>query len=130
MTDRNISDLCPELQIIAKEWLIQCKAQGLNVSIIVTWRSAIDQNTAKAQGLSNAAAGQSPHNCCNPDGSPNSKAFDFGVFEDDGSYVTNGSDPRYEQAAGIGKELGLQWGGDFVNFPDRDHLEMKNWNLT
>lgn len=127
MSDRAITDLCPELQVIAREWLAQCRSARLNTSLIVTYRSAVDQNTAKAQGLSNADAGQSPHNCCNADGSPASKAFDFGVFEDDGMYVTNGSDPRYAQAAGIGKDLGLQWGGDFINFRDFDHLELKDW---
>lgn len=127
MSDRLITDLCPELQPIYKEWLSNCKDAGLNVAAIVTWRSSVDQNAAKAQGLSKAGAGSSPHNCCNDDGSPNSKAFDFGVFEDDGKYVTDGKDPRYTQAAEIGKSLGLVWGGEFHSIFDPDHLELKNW---
>ena len=130
MSDRAISDLCPELQILAREWLAQCKAAKLNVGLIVTWRSPADQNAAEAEGLSNASAGQSPHNCCNTDGTPASKAFDFGVFEADGKYVTDGSDARYQQAAEIGKSLGLVWGGDFSSIFDPDHLELSNWKTT
>lgn len=125
MTDNNIHDLSPELLKIYQQWILECTGDGLGVKAIVTWRDPIDQNIAKAKGLSNAAAGQSPHNCCNADGSPNSKAFDFGVFED-GKYITDGSDPRYAQAGQIGKNLGLVWGGDW-HHPDFDHLELANW---
>lgn len=130
MSDRAISDLCPALQIIAREWLAQCAAQGLKAALIVTWRSGADQDKDHAEGLSCATSGQSPHNLCAADGSPASAAFDFGVFESNGAYVTDGKDPRYAQAAGIGKSLGLIWGGDFHDFPDFDHLELANWKLT
>lgn len=127
MTDRDIRDLCPELLIIYREWLMQCHEAGLAVKAIVTWRSASDQDKAKASGLSNASAGKSPHNCCDVNGKPASKAFDFAVFDADASYVTNGSDSRYRKAGEIGKSLGLTWGGDFHSFKDFDHLELSNW---
>jgi len=129
MSDRAINDLCQPLQSIYTQWLTSCKAVGLNVAAIVTWRSGSDQNTDAAKGLSNAKAGQSPHNCCNADGTPASRAFDFGVFETNGHYVTNGEDPRYKQAAEIGKTLGLIWGGDWPDFKDFDHLELANWRI-
>lgn len=126
MTDSNINDLCPELQAIYQQWLTQCHNAGLAVRAIVTWRSGIDQDAAKAKGLSNAMAGQSPHNCCNPDGFPFSKAFDFAVFDADASYVKDGEDDRYRRAGEIGKTLGLAWGGDW-HHPDWDHLELLDW---
>lgn len=122
MTDSNIRDLCPELQSIYKMWLSQCHDAGLAVRAIVTWRSSADQDAAKAKGLSNASAGQSPHNCCDTDGKPASRAFDFAVFAP--NYITDGADPRYTKAAEIGKELGLVWGGDWHSFKDYDHLEL------
>lgn len=127
MSDRSINDLCPTLQIICREWLAQCKSAGLNVALITTWRSSTDQNVAKANGLSNASAGYSPHNCCDKNGLPASKAFDFGVFETSGKYITDGTDTRYRQAAEIGKALGLAWGGDFKSIFDPDHLELPSW---
>lgn len=123
----DITKLCPELQIIYKEWQMQCINAGLNTHAIVTWRDASAQNAAKEAGLSNAGAGQSAHNCCDADGNPASKAFDFGIFEDDGSYVTNGTDPRYTQAGNIGVGLNLVYGGNWVKFKDWDHLELKDW---
>lgn len=128
MTDNNINDLCPELLAIYRQWMMECIAAGLGVKAIVTWRSSSDQNAAKAKGLSNASAGQSPHNCCDDDGNPFSKAFDFAVFED-GTYITDGRDDRYTQAGEIGEKLGLTWGGRWSH-PDFDHLELKNWKST
>lgn len=130
MTDSNIADLCPELQTIYTKWLEQCHTAGLKLKAYVTWRSADEQNMAKAKGLSNASAGQSPHNCMTPDGEPFSKAFDFVIFDDKAQCVWDGKDPRYEQAADIGKSLGLIWGGDFHSFPDYDHMELPNWQTV
>lgn len=127
MTDRNIADLCPAMQTLYAQWLAACTAAGLNVKAIVTWRSPADQNAAHEAGLSNAVAGQSPHGCCDADGNPASLAWDFGVFSTDGSYVTDGTDPRYAEAGAIGKQLGLVWGGDFHSIFDPDHLELADW---
>lgn len=127
MTDRNIADLCPALQAVYAQWLAQCKAAGLNTKAIVTWRSAADQNKAHDAGLSNARAGESPHNVCDANGNPASCAFDFAIFTAGGAYITDGKDPRYRQAGEIGKGLGLVYGGDFHAFPDEDHLELADW---
>lgn len=129
MTDRDIADLCPELQAIYWEWLRRCHLAGLRVRAVVTWRADVDQNIAKAKGLSNAGADESPHNCCLPDGTPASKAFDFGVFDENAAYIRDGEHPDYRAAGQIGKECGLDWGGDW-HHPDYDHLQMKNWKTS
>jgi len=130
MTDSNVNDLCTELLPIYREWMMQCNAAGLAVKAIVTYRSATDQNTAKAKGLSKAASGESPHNCCDNDGNPASKAFDFACFDTDGKYITDGTDDSYRQAGEIGVQLGLVWGGDWSGFKDWDHLELSNWRTN
>ncbi len=125
----DITQLCEELQPIAREFLAQCASQKLNTKILVTYRSGSDQDKAKAAGLSNACAGESPHNVCDASGNPASCAFDFGIF-DNGTYITNGSDNRYRQAGAIGKKLGLIWGGDFKSIFDPDHLELPHWKYN
>lgn len=121
MTDRNVLDCCPELQTLIPQFIEKCASCGITVRPIVTWRSATDQNDAKLKGLSNASAGQSPHNHTDAQGKPCSLAFDFGVF-DHGQYVSDGLDSRYAQAGAVAKGLGLAWGGDW-HHPDWDHVE-------
>lgn len=125
MSDRDISDLDPQLQVLYREWKMQCNNAGLVVTAVETYRDAIAQDDAKAHGLSNASAGQSAHNCCDADGNPASRAFDFAVF-DNGKYVTDGTDDRYFQAGRIAEGLGMVWGGRWSK-PDYDHIEMANW---
>lgn len=127
MTDRDVNHLCPELLVLYREWLIRCHAAGLAVKVIATWRSASEQNIAKAAGKSKAAAGQSPHNCTDSKGNPASRAFDFACFDENAAYITDGADDRYTQAGEIGKDLGLVWGGDFKSIFDPSHLELPNW---
>lgn len=126
MPDSNLLHLDPDLFKIYRQWITQCHAAGLAVKVIVTWRSAADQNAVKANNLSNASAGQSPHNCCDAEGDPCSRAFDFAVFDKNAAYIKDGADPRYRHAGVIGERLGLVWGGRWKH-PDYDHLEMKNW---
>jgi peptidoglycan LD-endopeptidase CwlK len=127
MSSRDVNHLHPALLPIYREWLIRCHAENLAVKVICTWRSAMEQNAAKAKGFSNASAGQSPHNCVDTNGNPASKAFDFAVFDENARYVTDGKDARYTRAGAIAKELGLVWGGDFKSIFDPSHIELKNW---
>ena len=126
MADSNFLDLCLELQPLAQQFLDACNSL-FKTRIVVTWRDPATQNQCKSEGLSNAGAGQSPHNCT-LDGEPASKAFDFAIF-DDSVYIKDGKDPRYAKAGEIAKSLGLVWGGDW-NHPDYDHCELVNWKQT
>lgn len=128
MTDHNLDHLCPELKTKAEKCLsdwFMAYPDRLPVKILVTWRSGVDQNAAKAAGLSNCKAGESKHNCCTPDGEPASRAFDFGCFdESDGSYITDGTDGYYADFGDIAKANNLKWGGDWTGFKDFDHCEL------
>lgn len=139
--DRNMIDLAPAFRPVAQEFLSRCNAAlaPLSVRAIVTWRGSADQSAVCLAGLSNAHAGQSPHNCCAADGkTPASRALDFGVFRADGSYISDGEDPAYSQCGAIavamvddkGNAL-LRWGGNFRKMkPDWDHVEDASWHLT
>lgn len=133
--DSSLNDMDTRLQSLAQQWLEQCAAAGLKVRIIVTWRSATDQNDAKMKGLSNASAGNSPHNCVDANGHPASRAFDFASYESDGTYITDGTDPSYAYAGSIAMNLGLTWGGNWTIDrdgcgPDFDHIEMTLWKTA
>lgn len=134
MTDRNLNDLVAELRDKAVQFLTEANAAVApsTVEIIVTWRSSSEQAVAKAQGLSNAGPDESPHNCTLADGTPASRAFDWGCFNPDGSFVTNGKDPRYATCGAIVKSLDLDWGGDWTLEkdgcePDDDHAQLHDW---
>ncbi len=122
--------LHPDLKPLAQEWLDNCHAVGLKVSITFTWRSIPLQNIMYAQGrtapgeiITNAAGGESLHCFTLSDDTPASKAFDWACFDDDSRYISDGSDPKYAQAGAIGEKLGLSWGGRW-HHPDFDHLEL------
>lgn len=126
MTDRNLADLDLELKPLAATFvsLSNAKIAPSKCVIIVTWRDPVAQDAAHKAGLSNAAAGQSPHNLM-VDGKPASKAFDFAIFHD-GAYVSDGADERYKQCGEIAEGLGLGWGGRWRK-PDYDHVEVRDW---
>lgn len=120
----NLLELDPILLPLAKQFLILCNAH-FTTHITVTHRSSEAQNQCNLEGLSNAVAGQSPHNCTMADGTPGARAFDWAIF-DDQEYVKDGTDPRYTQAGLIAEGLGLEWGGRWKH-PDWDHAQLKNW---
>lgn len=109
------------------------------VKITSTWRSPAAQNKIFCKGLSQAKAGQSPHNCTLPGSLPAARAFDFSVYDEQGNYIKNGSDQRYTICGNIICSLGLIWGGNWqhgvnsdgtpFDHRDYDHAEMPNWHL-
>lgn len=128
---KNISDLHPDLQEPCMNFLDQCEKQRLDVFLIFTWRSPEEQDQLYAQGrtvpgkIVTHLKGDKSLHCFVMNGVPASKAFDFGIDDDNGKYITDGSDARYSQAGEIGKSLGLVWGGDWHSFKDPSHLELK-----
>lgn len=132
MADRNVVDIDPAFLPDVNELLADANALGSSavppwcVKVIVTWRDAEDQAKAHECGLSAAGEGQSPHNCTTPAGLPASRAVDFGVFEANGAYVTDGTDPRYAKVGALAEGLGMIWGGSWQH-PDYDHVEMSDW---
>lgn len=119
-----LEQLDPALQDLYTQWSARCSAQGLNVRGIQGWRDPAYQEQLHSSGVSPLTGAQSLH-CCVEAGQPASKAFDFGVFEDTGVYVTDGNDPRYAIAGKIAEDLRLVWGGTFVHpAPDFDHIQL------
>lgn len=134
--DRNIAHLDDRLQPLAQQFLAQCHAENIPAFITQTYRSSADQDADYAVGrtppgphiVTNAKGGQSPHNCCNDDGTPGARAFDFGIENPDGTCDWNPSHPVWQRAIAIGKALGLVSGSDWHSIKDYPHFELPDWN--
>lgn len=131
MSDILILHLHPILQKLYARLISDLTAKNITARMIQGWRDPAYQDKLKAQGISPLSGGQSKH-CFTLNGSPASKAFDLGIFNSDGSYVTNGKDVRYDMAGDLWNSYkadypntGLLWGGDFINArKDPDHFEI------
>lgn len=134
MSDRNMIDVDPRFASIVDAVLNKSNlALAPSKAIItITWRDAQDQNAAAVAGLSKAVAGQSPHNCVSADDKPCARAVDFAIIDPQGTYVADGSDPRYGTVGAIAVSMGAEFGGDWTLekdgcAPDFDHIQMANW---
>ncbi|MEZ0480070.1 M15 family metallopeptidase [Planococcus sp. SSTMD024] len=108
------------------------RADEIGIDILITdgFRSVEEQNEIHAQGrtrggsvVTYAEGGESYHNY--------GLAIDFALRLPDGSVVwdiqrdDNGNGrPDWFEVADIAKELGFEWGGDWVRFKDYPHLQM------
>lgn len=121
-SEKNIKTLNPEVQPLARQLIERAIAQGINAKIISGTRTYAEQNALYAQGrtkpgkiVTKAKGGYSIHNLgC---------AFDIGIFSADGK-TYHGESNSYAVCGKIGKELGLEWGGDWENFQDEPHYQM------
>lgn len=137
MSSRAITALDPRLQDKCNKFLVQCMAEGINVFLTQTYRSNLQQDTDYAKGrdapgpvITNARAGQSPHNCVDVLGNPAARAFDFAIKTKEGSLDWNGSDMQWQRAIEIGVSLGLVSGSTFHSLKDNPHMEMANWKYV
>lgn len=136
MTDRALTDLDPELYTLYLKWKEACDAAGIRTGISQTYRSDVEQDVDYAKGrtaggpiVTNARAGESPHNCIDENGNPASRAFDFFLYASDGSTRLDwdATDTQWKRAIEIAKGLGLVSGGDFHSIKDYPHLELPDW---
>ena len=134
MTDRILTDLAPELQPLAQQFIETCQSAGIHAIIDQTYRSSAEQDADYASGrtapgniITNAKGGQSPHNCTLADGTPASRAFDFAIEGDNGILDWDASDLLWQKAISIGESLGLVSGSTFCGLVDNPHFEMPNW---
>ena len=127
---RGIEHLHPELQPVVEKFVTECKKQGLPVLVTETWRSKQEQDGFYAKGrtapgniITNAKYPYSPH-CWGV-------AFDFCRNVKGREY--DNSDGFFDKVGRIaeklfdGTEYDLFWGGDWKNFVDKPHVEMKKY---
>lgn len=129
-SEKNIKTLDPAVQPLARQLIRKAVAQGINAKVISGSRTYAEQNELYAQGRSKpgqivtkAKGGYSWHNF--------GLAFDIGIFSPD-SKTYYGDSASYAVCGEIGKELGLDWGGDWSSFQDEPHFQYnpKGYTLT
>ena len=120
-SEQNIATLLPPVQPLARGLIAAAAAAGIAIKIISGTRTYEEQNALYEQGRStpgrivtNARGGYSNHNF--------GIAFDIGVFEG-GRYLDES--PAYKTVGALGKQLGLEWGGDWQSIQDEPHFELR-----
>lgn len=123
---RDVTLLHPELQEIINKIQEDCKQQGLLFKVTDTLRTVEEQNNLYAQGrtrrgpiITNAKGTEyvSMHQW--------GVAFDFCKNIKGQEYSDNNF---FKQVADIAKCYGLDWGGEWINFIDRPHLQMAKFS--
>ena len=120
-SEQNIATLLPPVQPLARALIVAAAAAGIAIKIISGTRTYEEQNALYEQGrtrsghiVTNARGGYSNHNF--------GIAFDIGVFEG-GRYLDES--PAYKAVGALGKQLGLDWGGDWQSIQDEPHFELR-----
>lgn len=131
MSDCLLDHIHPDLRPLYTKLIEDLAEKHITARIIQGYRDPAYQDKLVSQGITKAPGSKGKH-CCTLAGRPAAKAFDIGIFNEDGSYATNGNDVRYIIAGGLWRQyaalypdLHLLWGGNFIHAkPDPDHFEM------
>ena len=120
INSRSLDDLIPQAHVRADKLIELCKAAGIDLLITSTYRDNESQDALYAQGrtkpgkiVTKAKGGQSFHNYrCAFDVVPlvNGKP----VWDDNG---------LWEQIGRLGKQIGLEWAGDWSTFKESPHFQ-------
>ena len=127
--------LHPVVQERTNQLVQQAAQKGISIIITDDFRSAADQDLLYAKGRStegnivtHAKGGESYHNF--------GLAIDFAIKTSsndviwDMKYDGNGNSVAdWTEVVQLAKELGFEWGGDWVRFKDYPHLQM-NFGLS
>jgi peptidoglycan LD-endopeptidase CwlK len=126
-SEKNIITLHPQAQALARRFMAavrespQLRAAGVAAKIISGTRTYQEQAALFALGrtrpgniVTNASAGRSNHNF--------GIAWDVGLFKG-ADYLQQS--PLYDVVGALGRDLGLEWGGDWSSFVDKPHFQLK-----
>lgn len=116
-----IARLQPEVGPYARTLVNRAAAIGIEIKVICGLRTYAEQDALFAQGrtrpgprVTNAKGGESNHNF--------GIAFDVGVFNGR-NYLP--ACPAYDVVGALGREIGLEWGGDWTSLVDKPHFELR-----
>lgn len=140
MASRLLSDLHPDLEVLAARFLARCAERQVDVLVVCTYRSDTEQDALYAQGrttpgprVTNAKAGQSAHNAT-LDGMPASRAFDAvpllhgkPIWEDPRDKDSDWTNDYGWRVMGeVAEEVGLDWyGKPGSRFREAPHFQLR-----
>jgi peptidoglycan L-alanyl-D-glutamate endopeptidase CwlK len=139
MASRRIDDLRPDVADACRRLVQQAQAWGIRLLVYCTYRDGAEQDQLYAKGrrgiegeriVTNARAGESPHNATTDDGEPEACAFDCVPTDDAGKPLWGAKTPeeceRWQRLGVLGEELGLRWGGRW-KMRDLPHFQASDW---
>lgn len=122
MGSTRLEDLVPDARAKAEELIRKAGEQGIKLAVVSTRRTCADQRSIYAQGRTAPGAIISGADGCRS-WHVWGRAVDVMVVDDNGKWITNGWDKRYDQVGEIGESLGMIWGGKFSWGRDAGHFE-------
>lgn len=130
IASRNVNDLSPRMRALYVRFDNAMRAAGIDYIVTCTFRDGEEQDRLYAQGrttqgkiVTNARAGQSKHNDVNAENKPASEAFDI-VIMNGGKPDWDVRNPNWKIAGKIGKNVGLEWAGDWKKFTEYPHFQL------
>jgi peptidoglycan L-alanyl-D-glutamate endopeptidase CwlK len=130
VASRKLSDLHPDIRLLAEKFLDEAEDEGIDVLVTCTYRSGIEQAALYAQGrtapgkiVTNAKPGESLHNAL-LNGNPGARAFDV-VPMVMGKPMWDADHPHWQKLGEIGKSIGLEWAGEWKRFREYPHFQLK-----
>ena len=122
----NLTAANPELKEKENELIKRCKAEGIDITITEDTRTVDKQNECYEKGT---ALIKGDGYC-----SDHQWGIAFDVYVNGENGEDTYTDPKYlddwERVGEIGKELGLEWGGDWESFTDKPHFNLTGYDLT
>lgn len=123
-SSRSLDSLNPYVATLAQNFLNLCSSNGLQVTIVIAFRSWVDQDATYAQGrtqpgsiVTDAMGGDSYHNW--------GLAFDAAPMTN-GVIDWNNTD-AFNKMGQYGQQVGLEWGGNWTTFAitivDQPHFQ-------
>ena len=126
---RDIEKLHPKLQDFIYDLIKECEKQGLKIGISECLRTAIEQDKLYAKGRTEKGS-----IVTNAKGSSYSSMHQWGIafdfYRNDGQGAYENGDYFFNKVGQIGKELGLEWGGDWKTIKDLPHFQLSDWGST
>ncbi len=123
-TEAALASLRADLEPLARAHIFMLRQAGIKVRISYGARNVKLQTqmyATRKKGFRVAAPGKSAHNY--------GAAYDIAIYEDNGSYISSGTDWRYQLAGRTGMQIiGLKWGGMWKTDPDYPHYEIPGWS--
>ena len=126
---RDINRCHPRLIELSKKLVSACKGQGLIIGIGESFRTKEEQDALYAKGRTE------PGNIVtNAKGSSYSSHHQWGtafdIYRSDGKGVYTDNDGFFAKVGKIGKNIGLEWGGDWKSPVDKPHFQLPDWGST
>lgn len=113
---RDMSKLHPCVRMLAEQLVANCAAAGLNVKVTDCVRTKEEQNGIDAS-RTGVKYPYSYHNW----------GLAFDVCQNDKSCAYPSDNNWWKKVGKIGKDLGLEWGGDWTSPVDRPHFQLDTY---